>query len=253
MSADQDWGAYLEEFHRDAPGVTERMLGRARDDAGGDPYQWAAVAVPNDGMVIDLACGSAPLADHLAHDRYLGIDLSRAELDLAVARVGSDRVVRADVTQLPITDDATDTVTCLMALMLVQPLEGVQREIRRVLRPGGMLVALLSGGAPASVADALRWGAVLAALRMPGLRWPNPEAIGPAEQWLDEAFTILSDEVRTFAYPIDDAASARQLIASLYLPDVPADRVETATRVAGSLIGRAIGIPLRRVVARTWP
>lgn len=249
MTAEDGWSAYLEEFHRDAPGVTERMLGRTRDDTGGDPYQWAAIAVPDDGMVIDLACGSAPLADHLAHDRYLGVDLSREELDLAVARVGSDRVVRADVTQLPIADDATDTVACLMALMLVQPLDRMQHEIRRILRPGGRLVALLSGGAPGSVADALRWGAVLAALRMPGLRWPNPEAIAPADRWLDDAFTIVGDEVRTFAYPIDAAASARQLIASLYLPDVPADRVETATRVAGSLIGRTIGIPLRRVVA----
>lgn len=248
--SDQGWRTYLDQFHRNAPGVTERMLARAHDDAGANPYQWAAVAVPPDGLVVDLACGSAPLADHLPHGRYVGVDRSRAELDLAVSRVGASHVVLADVARLPIRDDATDNVACLMALMLTQPLDAVQHEIRRILRPGGRLVALLSGGAPGSVADALRWGAVLAALRMPGLRWPNPEAIGPAHRWLDDAFTVTSDEVRTFTYPIEDEAAARQLITSLYLPGVAADRVAAATRVAGSLIGRSIGVPLRRVVAR---
>jgi SAM-dependent methyltransferase len=248
--SDWDWRAYLEQFHRDAPGVTERMLARAQDDAGANPYQWTAVALPPDGPVIDLACGSAPLAGYLSHSRYLGVDSSRAELDLAAERVGDAHVVRADIAQLPIADDATDTVTCLMALMVAQPLDAAQHEIRRILRPGGRLVALLSGGAPGGVADALRWGAVLTALRMAGLRWPNPEVIGPARRWLDDAFTVVSDEVRNFAYPIDDEASARQLITSLYLPGVAADRIEAATRVAGSLPGRTIGMPLRRVVAQ---
>lgn len=247
---DDDWRTYLDRFHDDAPGVTERMLARSHDDAGVNPYQWAAAAVPPDGPVIDLACGSAPLAAHVAHDRYIGVDRSPAELRLAAERVGAGHVVQADVAHLPFADGATDTVTCLMALMLTQPLEAVQREIRRVLRPGGRLVALVSGGKPGSVADALRWGALLAALRVPGLRWPNPEVIGPADEWLDDTFTIVSDEVHQFAYPINDRDSACQLIASLYLPDVADDRIDAASRVAGSLIGRTIGVPLRRVVAQ---
>lgn len=247
---DDSWRDYLDRFHRDAPGVTERMLGRSHDEHGANPYQWSATALPPRGRVIDLACGSAPLADHLGHDRYLGVDCSRAELDLAAARVGGSRVIRADVTRLPLADDATDTVTCLMALMLVQPLDAALREIRRILRPGGRLVALVSGGAPGSVADALRWGALLAALRMPGLRWPNPSVIAPAAEWLDPGFEIVDDEVHQFAYPIDGDAAARQLITSLYLPGVASDRVDAAARVAGSLIGRTIGVPLRRLVAR---
>lgn len=246
--SDQAWRSYLERFHAEAPGVTERMLVRARHD-GVDPYQWAAAAVPPGGLVVDVACGSAPVADHLPGNRYVGVDRSAAELALAVQRIGT-RVVQADATALPFADDSADTVTCLMGLMVTQPLELAQREIRRILRPGGRLVALLSGGMVGGVADALRWGAVLAALRLPGLRWPNPETVGSSDSWLDDAFTIVGDDRRTFLYPIDDHASARQLIASLYLPDVPDERMQRAVRVADSWLGRLIGVPLRRLVAR---
>ena len=56
-----DWDSYLSRFHARRPGVTEVVLGRARDQEDADPYAWIAAPVPPDAAVVDLACGSAPL------------------------------------------------------------------------------------------------------------------------------------------------------------------------------------------------
>lgn len=244
------WRGYLERFHADAPGVTERMLLRSLHD-GIDPYRWAAAAVSNEGTVVDVACGSAPLAGHLDHARYLGIDRSAAELGVAVRR--GVRVVRADATAVPVADGDATTVTCLMALMLIQPLDAVVGEVRRMLTPGGRLVALLPARLPGGVADALRWGAVMTALGEAGLTWPNPHVLKAGTGWLGDGLTIVDDETRTFDYPIDGTDDAEQFIASLYLPGVSEQRRDRAQRVVDGWIGRRIGVPLRRIVARGRP
>lgn len=246
MGADPDWREYLERFHHDAPGVTERMLRRSVDDDGVDPYGWAAERLPTSGAVVDVACGSAPLADHVGLVRYVGIDRSAAELAAAAER--GARVVRGDATALPVRDAAVDTATCLMALMLAQPLDRAVAEIARVVRPRGRLVVLLPGRLPDRVADALRWAAVLAALGEVRLEWPNPSTLDTSTAWLDDAFTVVEDNTRSFPYPIDGDQDAAQFVASLYLRGVPEERQERAERVVDRL-GRRIGIPLRRIVA----
>jgi SAM-dependent methyltransferase len=248
VTDDAEWTTYLERFHAQAPGVTERMLQRSRDGHGHDPYRWAARAVPAAGAVIDVACGSAPLAEHVDHDRYLGVDRSAAELSLASHR--ATRVVRGDATALPLRDGSAATVTCLMALMLTQPLQSAVAEIARVLRPEGTLVTLLPGRAPDGVTDALRWAAVFAAVGWAALRWPNPQTLDKATDWLGEAFTVVVDESRSFAFPVETEVDARQFVASLYLPDVSDARRTLAEKVASDWIGDRIGIPLRLIVAR---
>lgn len=243
------WRDYLDRFHAGAPGITEALLSCARHDDV-DPYGWVAAAVDVDGPVVDVACGSAPLAGHVAHDLYVGVDRSPAELALARARVG-DRVVCGDAAALPVADAATATVTCCMGLMLTRPLAAVQAEIRRVLRPGGRLVALLPTRRPAGPVDALRWSVLLAALGVTGLRWPNPQTLDAPASWLQPSFTVVADECRSFAYPLTGTAAARRLVASLYLPGVDDGHIERAVRATDRLIGRNIKIPLRRVVART--
>lgn len=247
---DDGWQAYLERFHARSPGATERMLARSRD-AGTDPYRWTADAVPDAGLVVDLACGSAPLAAHVAHGRYLGVDRSPAELGLAAGRNAT--VIRADVAATPLRTDSAHVVTSLLALMLAQPLSAVVAEVRRILRPDGRLVALLPATAPGGIADALRWGAVLAALGETGLPWPEPRALAPSTDWLGDGFTVVSDETRAFSYPVRRRRDAAQFVASLYLPDVPRRRRDRAVRVVQGWTGGRIGIPLRRIVARAHP
>ena len=129
------WRPYLEAFHHQRPGVTERVLGHCVDQAGVNPYQWVAETVEPDAVMLDLACGSGPFHD-LTTGPWVGMDVSSAELDQAAVR-GASPLVLGDAANLPFAAASFDAVVCSMALMLTQPLENVLRETTRVLRPSG--------------------------------------------------------------------------------------------------------------------
>lgn len=62
---DVAWTPYLEAFHTERAGITEEILARCHHD-GIDPYDGAAQPLAGGpGPVLDLACGSAPMADRL--------------------------------------------------------------------------------------------------------------------------------------------------------------------------------------------
>jgi len=81
--ASRHWETYVQGFHHEHAGITERVLCAARG-AGGTPYSWVLGGVPSVGRVLDIGCGSAPLGPALP-GRYLGIDLAAAELAAARA------------------------------------------------------------------------------------------------------------------------------------------------------------------------
>lgn len=243
------WRAYLADFHAEQPGITEDVLGRARND-GDTPYGWLAEEVPAGARVLDLACGNGALRPRLDPRRYLGVDNVAAEL-AAARRRGVPEVVRADATRLPLPDGSVDTVVCSMALMLL-PLEATLREIRRVLSPGGRLVATLPASRPLTAGDAGRYARLLLALRRPGLDFPNDESLARPEGLFTRAgLRVVADRRRRFAYPIRKPADGRRLVHSLYLPDIAEDRLAAGLRIAGGWVGAEIGIPLRRLTAVT--
>jgi ubiquinone/menaquinone biosynthesis C-methylase UbiE len=109
---------YLAAFHTERPGITESVLDRAvAEDDGGDPYDWVAAALPVDRVIVDVACGSGPLATRVA-GRWVGLDRNPAELGLA-ASVSPGRVLLADAESVPVRTGGIDAVVCSMALMLV--------------------------------------------------------------------------------------------------------------------------------------
>lgn len=101
-----------------------------------------------DDNVLDIGCGTGRLTIPLArHVRSVtGLDISQAMLDEAArkARAAGHEVSfrQGDMANLPFESESFDAVVSILALMHVPP-EDRQRvfaEIRRVLRPGGVLV-----------------------------------------------------------------------------------------------------------------
>ena len=244
---DEDWAEYLTAFHSERAGITEAVLERAHDASGRTPYQWAAEAVPDDAVVVDLACGSAPMAVRLRPRQYVGLDLSWAELTMAAVRSAS--VAQADATRLPLRACSADVVTMSMALMLV-PLAETLAEVKRVLRPGGTFVATLPHTRPMPPRDWLRYARLCVALRHPVWSYPNDRALAHAPvAFRSEGLSLIEDEQHGFSCNVANVGVADQLLASLYLPDVAPQRMEAGRAVARRWVGTEIAVPIRRLVA----
>ena len=252
QQSDPDWSAYVAAFHAERSGITEDVLEHAFDDDHRTPYDWAAsvlVGVPAGSRVLDLACGSAPMQPRLDAHRYLGVDASAGELQRA--RAADRPVAQADATRLPLAGSSVDAVVMSMALMLV-PLEVTLREVARVLRPGGVFVATVPHKRPMPASDWLRYARLCVALRHPGLRYPNDDALlDPHRLFAAVGLRLDHDEQRAFACELADTHRARQLLASLYLPDVADGRLEHGRAVVDRWVGSSITTPVRLLVAST--
>lgn len=247
MTGDTDWAGYVAGFHAEHPGITEDLLEHARESGGLTPYDWASDAVPPGLAVLDLACGSAPMHARLRADRYVGVDLSIAELRAAAGR--GVPVATGDASRLPLPDHSVGAVVMSMALMLV-PLPATLAEIARVLQPGGLFVATVPAAGPLPPGDWLRYARLCLALRHRGLAYPNDQQLADAASAFAAAgLHLSSDESRAFGCDLATSAVADRLLDSLYLPGVDLNRMAAGRRVARRWVGTTIGVPIRRMVA----
>jgi ubiquinone/menaquinone biosynthesis C-methylase UbiE len=106
-------------------------------------------------QVLDVACGTglvafAAAAAVGAQGRVLGIDLSAQMVDAAQRRAQARCLAhvafqRMDAETLALPDASVDVALCALGLMYLPDPERAVAEMRRVLRPGGCLVAAVWG------------------------------------------------------------------------------------------------------------
>ena len=147
----------------------ERRLQRYGWDLAADAYEthWrgpltpvrdkvlALAALSPGEAVLDVACGTGLVSFPAARavgpsGRVLGVDLSGRMVGVArtradVRRVANAAFERMDAAQLALPDGGFDAVLCALGLMYPPEPERALAEMRRVLRPGGRMVAAVWG------------------------------------------------------------------------------------------------------------
>jgi ubiquinone/menaquinone biosynthesis C-methylase UbiE len=144
LSTTEAWDALFSDFYLRA------FADEARDAEAQEQALAAArlSGCPDDGDLVDVACGFGRHAVPLARAGYrvVAVDRSQALLDEARRRGGGERwpkLVRADYRELPLPDESFDAALNLFSSLGYLGDEDdtkVLGEIRRVLRPGGRLV-----------------------------------------------------------------------------------------------------------------
>ncbi len=94
--------------------------------------------------LLDLGCGFGVVSQELARlssGQVVALDHSLPALLTASAALAASPPTCADATHLPFPDASFDLVFCQLALLWM-PLEPTLAEVRRVMQPGGVLVAI---------------------------------------------------------------------------------------------------------------
>jgi len=101
--------------------------------------------LPSSGRILEVGVGTGAVAATLHRDGYdiVGVDLSPAMLARAADRLGA-RVAVADVHRLPLASDSMAGAYATWVLHVVADPAAVLAEVARVLRTGGVFVAILS-------------------------------------------------------------------------------------------------------------
>ena len=143
---------YLKAFHKMHPGCTSYTRTSLAEGSSFTSYDLLTELIPKTQVqlkVLDLACGDGFLIQQIQkinkNSKYYGIDMSKEELDMAQKRLNENPVelTYGKAQCLPYQDQTFDFITCHMALMLMDELETVLSEIKRVIKNGGTFASVI--------------------------------------------------------------------------------------------------------------
>ncbi len=154
--------------------------------------------------VLDICCGTGDLVRALERGRpagapVMGSDFCHPMLVAARAKVGGGRLFESDALRLPLADAAIDLITVAFGFRNLANYEAGLREMRRVLRPGGVAAILEFSQPPNPVFGAL--------YRFYSRR--VLPAVGGALSGSRDAYTYLPESVRKFPAPAELAGMLR--------------------------------------------
>jgi ubiquinone/menaquinone biosynthesis C-methylase UbiE len=138
---------------------------RRRDPDGSDAalIDDLLAELGEDPLVLDVGCGDGARTLANLPAGSVGLDLSRACLDLATGAVPGARLLQADMSALPVDDASVDAITAYHAVFHVPRAEhpAVYEAFARVLAPGGTLLMTLPGGRYETVRQGWMGGSML--------------------------------------------------------------------------------------------
>jgi ubiquinone/menaquinone biosynthesis C-methylase UbiE len=151
--------AYADDRH-----IRSRMAIYAYAETAADP-RWRTSAIPWDGtqVVADVGCGNGfdlrQIVPQGRCRRAIGVDLSAGMLrSLEDLRQSSGlSLAQADAQRLPLPDGSVDVAMAMHMLYHVPDIPAAIRELRRITKPGGTVLASTNGSAHlAEIDDLLR-------------------------------------------------------------------------------------------------
>jgi SAM-dependent methyltransferase len=165
--------------YADDRNICSRMAIYSYAEKAADP-RWRTSVIPWDGtqIVADVGCGNGfDLRQIVPQGRCrhaIGIDLSAGMLrsleDLRQSGVLS--LVRADAHHLPLPDRAVDVALAMHMLYHVPDIPAAIRELRRITKPGGTVLASTNSPAHLAEIDDLLGAAIASQLSRPAQAMP---------------------------------------------------------------------------------
>jgi SAM-dependent methyltransferase len=129
--------------------VYDRFMGRYSVPLALVFADFAGIAHQGDLRALDVGCGpgalTAELVRRLGADRVAAVDPSPQFVAACLERLPNVDVRRAPAEQLPWKHDSFDAGLAQLVLSFVQDGPAAARELRRVVRPGGVVAACMWG------------------------------------------------------------------------------------------------------------